>query len=76
MNMITLPKNKYLQILNTQEKLREDLLDLQKVVLQLAQDEISQEYYKRLSKIEKGLSFGRGIFLKNKNEVKDFFKFL
>jgi hypothetical protein len=76
MNTITLPKNQYMQILNTQEKLRGDLTRLQKIVSYISQDEVSEEYITRLSKIEKGLSLGRGIKFKNKSGVKKFFNSL
>lgn len=76
MNTVTLPRNKYIQILNTQEKLRGDLAHLQKVVSYIAQDEISPLYIARLSKIETGLFQGKGIKFKNKAEVKKFFRSL
>lgn len=76
MNTITLPKNKYMQILNTQEKIRGDLARLEKVVSFIAQDELSPKYIAKLSKIEKGLSLGNGIKLKNRSEVKSFFSSL
>ena len=76
MNIVTLPKNKYMQILNTQEKLRGDLTRLQKIVSYIAQDEINPLYMTRLSKIEKGLSAGKGLKFKNKAEVKSFFRSL
>lgn len=76
MNIVTLPRNKYMQILETQEKLRGDLTRLQKIVSYIAQDEVNPEYVMRLSRIEKGLSAGRGVKFKNKSEVKKFFKAL
>lgn len=76
MSTITLPKNKYTQILDTQEKLRGDLARLQKIVSYIAQDEVNPEYAARLSKIEKGLSADRGLKFKNKSEVKRFFRAL
>jgi len=76
MNTVTLPKTKYLQILDTQEKLRDDLINLRKIVFHLAQDEISLKYAKRLSNIEKRLSFGKGLSFKNKSEIKRFFQSL
>lgn len=76
MSTVTLPKNQYMRILDTQEELREDLTRLQKIVSYISQDEISSEYTKRLSKIEKGLSMGKGAKFKNKSEVKKFFSSL
>lgn len=76
MNTVTLPKTKYMQILDTQEKLRGDLSRLQKIVFHIAQDEINPEYATKLSKIEKSLSAGKGIELKNKSEIKKFFSSL
>lgn len=73
MNLVTLPRNKYIQILDTQEKLRGDLTRLQKIVSFIVQDEVNTEYLKRISKIEKGLSEGKGVKFKNKTEVKKFF---
>ena len=76
MNTVTLPKNQYMQILNTQEKLRGDLTRLQKIVSHISQDEVSPEYIKRLSRIDKGLSTGKGTKFKNKSEIKKFFRSL
>lgn len=73
MNTVTIPKNKYVEILNTQEKLRTDLSHLQKVVSSLVEDEVSSEYIVKLSKIEQGLSLGRSIKLKTKSDIKKFF---
>ncbi|MSU45280.1 MAG: hypothetical protein EXS47_01470 [Candidatus Zambryskibacteria bacterium] len=71
-----MPKNKYIQILNTQEKLRDDLTRLQKIVTYIAQDEVSPRYLVRLSRIEKGLSADKGIRFKNVKEIKKFFRSL
>lgn len=76
MNTITIPKNKYIQILDTQEKLRGDLSRLQKIVFHIAQDEVTSEYATKLSKIERGLSAGNGTGFKNKTEIKKFFRSL
>ena len=65
MNTVTLPKNQYMRILDTQEKFRDDLTRLQKIVSTIAQDEVSSLYMTRLSKIEKGLSAGKGVKFKN-----------
>ena len=73
MNTIILPKNEYMQILNTQEKLRGDLTRLQKIVTYIAQDELNSEYIKKIYKIEKGLSGGKGVKFKNKSEIRKFF---
>lgn len=76
MNTIILPKNEYMQILNAQEKLRGDLTRLQKIVTYITQDELNSEYIKKISKIEKGLSSGKGIRFKNKSEIRKFFSSL
>ena len=76
MNTITLPKNQYTQILDTQEKLRGDLTRLEKIVSFIAHDELNRDYITRLSKIEKGLSGGKGTKFKNKREIKKFFSLL
>ncbi len=76
MNMIILPKNQYIKILHTQEKLRGDLISLQKIVSFIARDEVNLEYMTRLSRIEKDLSAGKGIKFKNKSEIKKFFRSL
>ena len=76
MNTVTLPKYQYTRILETQEKLQGDLTRLQKIVSYMTQDEVSPEYSKKISKIEKGLFAGKGIKFKNKSEVKKFFKAL
>jgi len=73
MDNVTLPKDKYIQILNTQKKLCGDLIRLQKIVSYMAQDEVSDIYITRLSKIEKGLSAGKGLKFKSTNEIKKFF---
>ncbi len=76
MDIVTLSRSKYMEILDTQEKLRDDLTHLQKIVSYIAQDEVSPIYMAKLSKIEKGLSAGKGIRFKNKSEVKKFFRSL
>ncbi len=76
MNTVTLPKTQYMRILDTQEKLRGDLAHLQKVVSFMTQDEVSPEYGKRISRIEKGLSGGKGVKFKTKSEIKKFFRSL
>ncbi|OGI76012.1 hypothetical protein A3C67_01430 [Candidatus Nomurabacteria bacterium RIFCSPHIGHO2_02_FULL_42_19] len=65
-----------MRILNTQEKLRDDLARLQKIVSYIAQDEVSPKYMKKLSKIERGLSLGRGIKFKTKSEIRKLFRSL
>ena len=73
MNTITLHKNQYEQILDTQEKLKSDLTRLEKIVSFVAQDELNSKYIKKLFKIEKGLSLGSGVKFKNKSQIKKFF---
>ncbi|MBI5798943.1 MAG: hypothetical protein HZB10_03350 [Candidatus Yonathbacteria bacterium] len=73
MNTITLPKSKYVQILDTQEKLRGDLSRLQKIVFHIAEDSVNSKYLAKLSKIETGLSNGKGTKFRNKSEIKKFF---
>jgi len=73
MNTIILPKNKYMQILNTQEKLRSEVARLQKIVSYIAQDEVSSKYLVKLSRIEKGLSADKGVRFKKASEIKKFF---
>ena len=65
-----------MQILDTQEKLRGDLTRLQKIVSFISQDEVTPEYITKLSKIEKGLSMGKGVKFQNKSEIKIFFSAL
>ncbi|MEK7569080.1 MAG: hypothetical protein AAB497_03125 [Patescibacteria group bacterium] len=62
--------------MDTQEKLRGDLSRLQKIVFHIAQDEVNPKYATKLSKIEKGLSAGKGTNFKNKSEIKKFFRSL
>jgi len=76
MNVVTLPRSEYMQILSTQEKLRGDLTRLQKIVSYIAQDEVNSEYLIRLSRIEKGLAAGKGTKFKSTNEIKKFFRSL
>lgn len=76
MNTITLPKNQYAQILDTQEKLKSGLARLEKIVSFVAQDELNSEYIRKLSNIEKGLSLGGGVKFKNKGQIKKFFSSL
>ncbi len=76
MNTVTLPKNQYMQILSTQDKFQVDLSRLERMVSYMVQDEVSPVYMTRLSKIEKGLSAGKGVKFKNKSELKKFFRSL
>jgi len=73
MNTVTLPKNQYVNILNTQAKLRGDLTRLEKIVSIIAQDELNPKYITKLSRIERGISAGKGVKFKNRSEIKKFF---
>ena len=73
MNIVTMPRNKYMQILDTQEKLRGDLTRLEKIVSIIAQDELNPKYITKLSRIERGISAGKGVKFKNRSEIKKFF---
>jgi signal transduction protein with GAF and PtsI domain len=70
---ITIPIKEYKQSIEIQKSILSRLDSLQKVIVENSKDEVSSIYIKRLSKIEKGLSSGKGIKLKNKSEVKKFF---
>jgi hypothetical protein len=76
MTTITIPIKEYKQSIEIQKSILSRLDSLQKVIVENSKDEVSSLYIKRLSKIEKGLSSGRGIKLKNKSEVKKFFNSL
>ncbi len=65
-----------MQILSTQDKFQVDLSRLERMVSYMVQDEVSPVYMTRLSKIEKGLSAGKGVKFKNKSELKKFFRSL
>ncbi|MFA6273991.1 MAG: hypothetical protein WC662_02415 [Candidatus Paceibacterota bacterium] len=73
MNIITLPKNEYQKILGTQKAFERSLMRLEKLIFQIAQDEIKPEYSARLNKIEKQITSEKVKRFKNKNEVKKFF---
>jgi hypothetical protein len=72
MTTITIPIKEYKQSIEIQKSILSRLDFLQKVVFENSKDELSLLYIKRLTKIEKGLEAGKGIKLKNKNEVKKF----
>jgi hypothetical protein len=74
MNTVTLPRNKYIKILETQEELRGDVFRLKEIVSYIAQDEISPTYARKLSKIEKSLSAGGGARFGGTRGVKKFFR--
>lgn len=76
MNTITLPKNKYLEILQEQNYLKSNLKKLQNFVLEISKDEVSENYLSKLSKIENQISKGQKKTFKNIGEVKSFFKSL
>ena len=76
MNTVTLPKNEYMQILETQEKLKEDLARLENAVSFIAQDEVSPTYLKRLEKISRGLDVGKGKRFSSVSAVRKYFKSL
>ena len=62
-----------MRIIDAQEKLRDDLARLERVVSYIAKDELSSKYLARLSKIERGLSRNNTKF-KNRGDVRKFFR--
>ena len=76
MTTITIPMKEYKQSIQLQKSILSRLDVLQRVVLEHARDEIDPAYMERLAKIEKGLSGGKGTRLKNKSEIKKFFRSL
>ena len=73
MNTITIPVKEYKQSIQMQKSILSRLDLLQKFIFESSKDEINPEYMEKLAKIEKGLSAGKGIKLKNKSEIKKFF---
>ena len=76
MTTITIPIKEYKQSIQLQKSILSRLDVLQKVVLENSRDEINPAYMERLAKIEKGLSAGNGMRLKNKSGIKKFFRSL
>lgn len=76
MTTITIPIKEYKQSIQLQKSILSRLDILQRVILENARDEINPGYIERLAKIERGLSAGKGIMLKNKSEIKKFFRSL
>jgi len=76
MTTITIPIKEYKQSIEIQKSILSRLDLLQKVIFENSKDEVSSLYIERLTKIEKDLSLGKSIKLKNKSEVKKFFNSL
>lgn len=76
MTTITIPMKEYKQSIEIQKSILSRLDFLQKVIFENSKDEVSPLYIERLTKIEEGFSAGKGIKLKNKSEVKKFFRAL
>lgn len=74
MTTVTIPKNEYLKIVETQEKLREKLDLLQKMFEEEIQEEIRPEYAKKLDRISADLDKGRGVRFLNAREAKKYLR--
>ena len=74
MNTITLPKNKYLEILEKQEQLQSNFKVLQNFVFEIAQDEVNEKYLSKLSKIENQISSGQKRTFRDKKDLTSFLK--
>ena len=76
MTTIIIPIKEYKESIQIQKSILSRLDFLQKVVFENSKDEISSEYITRLTKIEKGLSAGKGVVLRNKSEIRKYFRSL
>ena len=68
MNMITLPRNAYSEILRRQARVESAISKLQETVEDITYDEIKPSVLKRIEKQSRLLDEGKGIKLKNMKE--------
>lgn len=72
MNTITLSKTKYLDIHNSQKKLTQKVNLMQKILMDLTEDNVCPEYADKLNKISGSMDKGKGIKFANAREVEKY----
>jgi hypothetical protein len=72
MNTITLSKTKYLDIQNSQEKLTQKVNLMQKILLDLAKDNVRPKYADKLNKISADMDKGKGIKFYDARDVEKY----
>lgn len=76
MDTVTIPIKEYRESVQLQKTILSRIDLLQNFVYSITEDEITPEYMAKLTKIQKGIDAGKGIKLKNKSEIKKFFRSL
>ena len=76
MNMITLPRNIYSEILKRQARVEVAISKLQKQVVELNQDELKPNVVARIERRSKALDAGEGKSFKTIREVRAYFRSL
>lgn len=76
MNMITLPKSTYNEILKRQARVEVAVAKLYQRVEELNEDELKPSVLKRIEKHSRLLDEGKGIKLKNMKEYRAYMKSL
>lgn len=74
MTTITIPKNEYLKIIETQEKLGKELTLLRKMFQNEICEEVRLEYIKKLDKIDSEIDKGKCIRFSSVSEMKKYLR--
>lgn len=72
MSTITLSKTKYLDIHNSQKRLTQKVNLMQKMLLDLTEDEVRPGYADKLNKISADMDKGKGIKFASARDVKKY----
>ena len=72
MNTITLSKTKYLNIQDSQKKLMQNVELMQKMLLELAEDNVRPKYADKLNKISADMDKGKGVKFANARDMEKY----
>ncbi|MBT3282776.1 hypothetical protein HN375_01295 [bacterium] len=72
MNTITLSKTKYLNIQDSQKKLMQKVELMQKMLLELAEDNVRPKYADKLNKISADMDKGKGVKFANARDMEKY----
>ncbi|MBT4894749.1 hypothetical protein HON59_01655 [bacterium] len=72
MNTITLSKTKYLNIQDSQKKLMQKVELMQKMLLELAEDNVLPKYADKLNKISADMDKGKGVKFANARDMEKY----
>jgi len=73
MNTVTLPKTEYKKIVDTQKKLRSQIISLREFVIEQTRDELKPSIIKKLQKLSADIDKGEGKHFRSLSSFKTYF---